>query len=382
MRSHLKTGSLTASATNCSPPSFKTYTEKVWGIPCAQISKDFSAQRIRGPSLFQAVKNALFPPKQNSNIKTLIKTFTYPRLGPGQLWERVCDEVPAAGNRLELDKTVVKLYHEDGVVRAVKTQDGSIYEGSHFYVTMALKDLVNALDPALPAEVLQADNSLIYRDFLTVALVVNRPELFPDNWIYIHDPGVHVGRIQNYKNWSRDMVADPTKTCLGMDYFCNQRDSLWEKSDAELIRMAANERKLVGLAKSMEVSDGCVVRLTKTYPVYDWNYKENRQTLKNWMNGYFRNLYPAGRGALHNYNSQDHSMMMAILAVRNMSQGNLFDVWAINTDEEYAEEGAGQNEVEQRLVPRPLSKAANGASCSSTTMSAHNMVAIGSGKEP
>lgn len=344
---------------------FKTYTEKVWGIPCARISKDFAAQRIRGLSLFQAVKNALFPPKQNSKIKTLIKTFTYPRLGPGQLWERVCDEVLAGGSRLEMDKTVVKIYHEDGVVRAVETQDGTVYEGSHFYVTMALKDLVNALDPAPPAAVLRAGNDLIYRDFLTVALVVDRADLFPDNWIYIHDPGVHVGRIQNYKNWSRAMVADPSKSCLGMEYFCNQGDSLWQKSDDELIRMAANELEQIGLAKSLEVNDGCVVRLSKTYPVYDGNYKENRQILKDWLNGYFRNLYPAGRGALHNYNSQDHSMMMAILAVRNMSQGNLFDVWAINTDEEYAEEGSGQKDIEQRLVPRPLDTAAKVEACSS-----------------
>jgi protoporphyrinogen oxidase len=334
---------------------FKTYTEKVWGIPCTEISKDFAGQRIRGLSLSEALKNALFPPKDNSNIKTLIKTFTYPRLGPGQLWERVRDEVLAQGNQLELGKTVVKMYHSDGVMDAVETQDGCIYEGSHFYMTMALKDFVNALDPAPPPEVLHAGNALRYRDFLTVALVVDRVHLFPDNWIYIHEPSVHVGRIQNYKNWSPDMVADPSKTCLGMEYFVNEGDPLWSMSDADLLHMAAQEVEQIGLAKASECRDGHVVRLRKTYPIYDEYYKDHLRTLKGWCNTYFKNVYPAGRGGLHNYNSQDHSMVMAILSVRNMSEGAIFDVWAINTEEEYAEEGQAKLESELRLAPQPVS---------------------------
>jgi protoporphyrinogen oxidase len=330
---------------------FKTYTEKVWGIPCTSINKDWAAQRIRGLTLFEAIKNALFPPKANSNIKTLIKTFTYPRLGPGQLWESVCDRVLANGGRLELDKTVVRMNHRDGVMRSVETQDGCTYEGSHYYITMTLRDFIDSLDPPPPPEVLRAAHSLVYRDFMTVALVVDRADLFPDNWIYIHDPGVHVGRVQNYKNWSKDMVADPSTTCLGMEYFCNQGDALWEMDDTDLIAMAAQEVERIGLAKASECVDGCVVRLVMTYPVYEGDYKTHRKIIKSWMNSYFKNVYPAGRGGLHNYNSQDHSMMAAILAVRNMSEGTVFDTWAINTDNEYAEEGAPRREIEERLVP-------------------------------
>jgi protoporphyrinogen oxidase len=331
---------------------FKTYTEKVWGMPCSEISKHFASQRIRGLSLSEAIKNALFPPKDNSSIKTLIKTFTYPRLGPGQLWERVRDEVLAHGNRLELGKTVVTMHHRDGHMIAVETQDGCVYEASHFYVTMPLKDFVNALNPPPPPEVLQAGNALRYRDFLTVALVVEQSHLFPDNWIYVHDPGVHVSRIQNYKNWSPDMVVDPAITCLGMEYFVNEGDQLWAMTETDLIRMAAQEVEQIGLAKASDCRDGCVVRLRKTYPVYDEHYQQHRQTLKHWCNAYFKNVYPAGRGGLHNYNSQDHSMMMAILSVRNMCQGTLFDVWAINTEDEYAEEGQARPEIEVRLAPR------------------------------
>ena len=333
---------------------FKTYTEKVWGIPCDKINKDWAAQRIRGLSLLGALKNALFPPKGNSDIKTLIKTFTYPRLGPGQLWESVRDQVLAKGNTLELNKTVVKLNHADGWMTSVETQDGSVYEADHFYVTMTLRDLIAGLNPAPPAEVRHAAKSLLYRDFLTVALVVNRENLFPDNWIYIHDPGVHVGRIQNYKNWSKAMMANQAQTCLGMEYFCNRGDDVWETRDEELIRLAGREVEAIGLAKASDCVDGCVVRIPNAYPVYDGDYKRHRETIRDWLNGHFKNVYPAGRGGLHNYNSQDHAMMAAVLAVRSMEEGQRHDVWSINTDEEYAEVGSGQKEIEQRLVPRRI----------------------------
>ncbi len=331
---------------------FKTYTEKVWGIPCTAISKDFAAQRIRGLSLLGAVRNALFPPEHNSEIKTLIKYFTYPRLGPGQLWESVLDRVQAAGNKIECDKTVVKMNHKGGEMTSVETQDGCIYKGSHFYSTMPLKDFVNALVPSPPSDVIYAGNSLIYRDFLIVALMVDHPDLFPDNWIYIHDPEVRAGRIQNYKNWSKDMVPDQAKTCLGMEYFCNRGDDLWQMNDEKLISMAAAELEKVGLARAADCFDGYVCRILNAYPVYDGEYLKNRQTLKTYFNSYFKNVFPAGRGGLHNYNSQDHSMMTAMLSVQNMQEGTSFDVWSINTEEEYAEEGAPQREIEERLVPQ------------------------------
>jgi protoporphyrinogen oxidase len=333
---------------------FKTYTEKIWGIRCDKISKDWAAQRIRGLSLMGALKNALFPPKGNSDIKTLIKTFTYPRFGPGQLWEAVRDEVLAAGAELRMNTRVVRIRHQGGVVTAVETDDGATHEASHFYTTMPLGDLVTAMEPPPPPEVALAGRSLLYRDFVTVALVVDRESVFPDNWIYIHDPGVLVGRIQNYKNWSPYMMADPSRTCLGMEYFCQEGDAFWSRQDADLIALAAQELETIGLAKASDCVDGCVVRLRKTYPVYDEDYKKHRDVLKEWLQVTFRNLYPAGRGALHNYNSQDHSMMMAILSVRNMEGGVAHDIWSINTDEEYAEEGGAQSDLERRLVPRPL----------------------------
>ncbi|PON13509.1 FAD-dependent oxidoreductase [Candidatus Entotheonella serta] len=334
---------------------FKTYTEKVWGLACTEINKDWAAQRIRDLSMLEVIRNALIPAKDNPAIKTLITTFTYPRLGPGQLWEAVQDQVLAKGHRVEHDKEVVRINHRDGVVTSMETLDGGCYEGSHFYSTMTLKDLLNSMNPPPPPEVLRAGNALVYRDFLTVALIVDRPHLFSDNWIYIHDPSIFVGRIQNYKNWSPDMVADLSTTCLGMEYFCSRGDALWILDDEVLIKLAGEEVERIGLAPASDCIDGCVVRIPNAYPVYDGQYKQHRETIKTWLNSYFTNLYPAGRGGLHNYNSQDHSMMAAILSVRNMREHTEFDVWSINTDEEYAEEGTAHQDVERRLVPQRLS---------------------------
>ncbi len=334
---------------------FQTYTEKVWGLPCTRLSKDFAAQRIRGLSAFKAVKDALLPKrKKGTEAKTLIRTFVYPRHGPGMLWESVRDQAVAGGARVLMGRSVVRIRHEDGVVRAVTTSDGAVHEGTHFYSTLALRDLVEALDPAPPPDVLEAGRGLKYRDFLTVALVVDRAEVFPDNWIYIHDPGVKVGRIQNYKNWSADMVEDPGRTCLGMEYFCFEGDEVWSMPDADLIRLAAREVEAIGLAKAAECIDGAVVRLRRTYPVYDDGYLARREALKRHLHAAYRNLHTAGRGGLHSYNSQDHSMMAAIYCVRNVVEGSSLDPWGINTEEEYAEEGGAKKEFEERLVPVPL----------------------------
>ncbi len=284
----------------------------------------------------------------------MIREFLYPRRGPGQLWEAVRDQVQACGNRVELNKTVVRIRHREGRVLAVETQDGAVVAGDHFYATMPLRELVNALDPPPPKEILAAGNSLRYRDFMTVAVVVDQAELFPDNWIYIHDPDVRVGRIQNYKNWSRDMVADPSQTCLGLEYFCNRGDGFWEMPDADLLRLAFRELEQIGLAQSSRCVDGCVVRIPNAYPVYDRDYQQHRDTVRDWLGRSLENLHPAGRGGLHNYNSQDHSMMAALLSVRNVQFGDVHDVWSINTDAEYAEENANRNEIDERLVPRPL----------------------------
>ena len=331
---------------------FKSYSEKVWGIPCTEISKDFVAQRIRGFSLTSAIKKAFSISNKREEVKTLITHFLYPRLGPGQLWELARDQVVARGGRVEMNKQVQRVYHKDGKVTKVMTTDGSEYEGTHFYSTMTLKDLINALDPPPPSHVAHAADKLKYRDFLTVALIYDKKEMFQDNWIYIHDATVKVGRIQNYKNWSIHMVADPEMTCLGSEYFCNQGDEFWNMEDYELIDLAAEEIETIGLGSKDLCVDGCVVRLANTYPLYDFHYRENRATIKEWLNGYFTNLSPAGRGGLHNYNSQDHSMMAAILAVQNLiGEDAEFDLWAINTDEEYAEVGVGDQGVEERMRP-------------------------------
>ncbi|MBI3926953.1 MAG: NAD(P)/FAD-dependent oxidoreductase [Armatimonadetes bacterium] len=333
---------------------FKTYTEKVWGIPCDRISKDFAAQRIRGLSLVEAVRNALFPPR-SERVKSLISTFLYPKLGPGQLWEAVRDHLVTRGHLLEMGRRVVAVHHAEGTVRAVSTHDGCRHPGEHFYSTMTLRDLILSLDPPPPPEVLEAARSLTYRDFLIVALIVRRPDVFRDNWIYIHDSAVQVGRIQNYRNWSPAMVADPQTTCLGMEYFCNRIDPIWNTEDQELVRMASREIARIGLVPEDAVSDGCVVRVPNAYPVYDDDYERHRETIKSYLNRTFRNLYPAGRGGLHAYNNQDHSMMTATLSVRNMMEGTGFDVWAVNSDAEYAEEGEACAKLEERLVPRSVS---------------------------
>lgn len=334
---------------------FKTYTEKVWGIPCISISKDFAAQRIRGLSLLRAVKDSLLPaPRDNDGAKTLIKSFIYPRLGPGQLWESVLDRVLAEGNRLELGKTVVRVNHARGRVFSVGTQDGCTYEGDYFYPTMTLRDFILALDPPAAPKIRQAASSLSFRDFLIVALIVGKAELFPDNWIYIHDPGIHVGRIQNYKNWSSDMVADEGQTCLGMEYFCCRGDHLWEMNDSDLVKLAMREVDTIGVARASECVDGCVVRMPNAYPVYDQHYRQHRDTIKAWLSESLKNVFPCGRGGLHNYNSQDHAMMTAILSVQNMDQGLQADVWAVNTDEEYAETGEAANVERQAQITLSL----------------------------
>jgi hypothetical protein len=202
---------------------------------------------------------------------------------------------------------------------------------------MPITELVGKLDPPPPAEVLRATGQLSYRNFLTVCLIVDRPELFPDNWIYIHSPEVKVGRIQNFKNWSPDMVPDPRKTSLGLEYFCNEGDAVWTTPDAELVEMGKREIERIGLARSADVEDGCVVRVTKAYPVYDATYRDHLEMLRRFLGG-LENLQTIGRNGLHRYNNQDHAMLTGMLAVRNLMLGEANDLWSVNTEQEYHEE--------------------------------------------
>jgi len=314
------------------------------------MSKNFAAQRIRNLSFLSAVKNALFPPRNGKELKTLIKSFTYPRYGPGQLWESVQAQAEAKGARVLLGKKIARVRHQDGVISSFGTVAGETFDGDHFYSTMPLRDLILALEPAAPPEILASARALRYRDFLTVALLVKQPDLFPDNWIYVHDPTVQVGRIQNYKNWSGAMIGEPGMTCLGLEYFCNQDEPLWNLPDAELVTLAAREVGAIGLAKTSDCVDGAVVRMPRAYPVFDGEYQGHRERLKVYLAG-FRNLQCAGRGALHSYNSQDHSMMAAIYCVRNVFEGAGLDPWMINTEQEYAEEGVAKKNFDERQVP-------------------------------
>jgi protoporphyrinogen oxidase len=271
-------------------------------------------------------------------IKTLVDEFDYPERGPGMLWERVVEIVQSKGAEVRLEAQVERILWDDGKVRAVETGvDGRVQrvEGTHFISSMPIRELIQKLDPPPPARVLEAAMSLHYRDFLTVALIIDQPDLFPDNWIYIHDPAVKVGRIQNFKNWSPHMVPDPSKTCLGLEYFCFEGDDLWTMSDTALAALGAREVEALGLARAAAVEDSAVVRMPKAYPVYDAPYMGALRTIRNFLDG-LDNLQLVGRNGLHKYNNQDHSMLTAMLAVQNLMGAN-FDIWAVNEEQEYHE---------------------------------------------
>ena len=317
---------------------FKTYTEKVWGIPCNQIQADWAAQRIRGLSLASAIKNALLKPK-GSKIKTLIDSFHYPERGPGMMWELLAEKLESRGYPVHLQKRVIQICHDNKTITHVVTEGPKgreTFTGTQFISSMPIRHLVRALDPPPPQEVLDAAKNLRYRDFLIISLIINRPHLFPDNWIYVHSPDVEVGRIQNFKNWSPAMVPDQSKTCLGMEYFVFANEGLWSKSDAELVALATKEIEILRLAKSSEVEDGTVVRMPKAYPMYDPGYHERVETIRTYLQK-FSNLQLVGRNGMHKYNNQDHSMMTALGAARNIL-GEKHDLWAINTEPEYHEE--------------------------------------------
>jgi protoporphyrinogen oxidase len=324
---------------------FKTYTEKVWGMPTSEISADWAAQRIKGLSLINAVTSALLPGGRNKGdgamIKTLIERFEYPRLGPGQMWEMTRDLVDRNGGAVAHDRRVTRIEHDgDRVTRFVAVDSGGrehAYHGKHYLSTLPIRGLVRALEPAAPREVREAACSLRYRDFLTVVLIVDEPETFPDNWIYIHEPEVRLGRIQNFKNWSPDMVPDPSKTSLGLEYFCFEGDDLWSMPDHELVALGRREIDAIGLVKAEKVIDGCVVRMPKAYPVYDDAYLSHLAVIRRWL-ATLGNLHLAGRNGMHKYNNQDHSMMTALLAARNILGQGRYDPWKVNTDAEYHEE--------------------------------------------
>ncbi len=337
---------------------FKTYTEKVWGIPCSEISADWAAQRIKNLDLLKAVRNSLIGSRGSGEIiSTLIDRFHYPRFGPGMMWERCRDRLEANGARIELGTRVEEIRHENGRVQGVSVakRDGGRERvaADHVISSMPLSDLVRCLEPAPPAEIRAAADRLSYRDFLIVVLIVDREDVFPDNWIYIHSPEVVMGRIQNFKNWSPEMVPDSSKTSLGLEYFVNVGDELWTASDADLVKLGIREMATLGLVEPGEVEDGTVVRMPKAYPVYDGHYRESVDAIRDYLFG-FSNLQVIGRNGQHRYNNQDHSMLSGICAAQNIL-GAQHDVWAVNVESEYLEEGrAVEKPTGDRQVPQPV----------------------------
>jgi protoporphyrinogen oxidase len=319
---------------------FKGYTEKVWGIPCSQIRADWAAQRIHGLSLTSAVLNAILG---TSSAKSLIDEFRYPLLGPGMMWQRMAEAVERGGGTVQLGSEVVHL-ERDGprVVSITIRQNGQtqMITADHVLSSLPLPDLIEQLAPSPPREVLQAARALRHRAFILVGLIVNRPDLFPDNWIYLQSPEVSAGRVQNFKNWSSAMVPDASKTSLGVEYFCNAGDALWHTSDAELVQLAARELVQIGLVReSDEVEPGPVFRQSHAYPVYDQDYRANVNIVRGFLAG-LGNLQTIGRSGMHRYNNMDHSMLTGMLAARNIL-GESHDLWSVNTEDSYHEQIPG-----------------------------------------
>jgi protoporphyrinogen oxidase len=331
---------------------FKTYTEKVWGIPCSEISSEWAAQRIKGLSLFSALKNALLkkPHADKNVIKTLINSFHYPKMGPGMMWEKVREIVEEGLCRVHMSSGIEKIYWHNDAVLAVETCNGGItsrISGTDFISSMPIRELIAKLEPLPPSEILKAGDKLNYRDFITVSLIIDKKTIFKDNWIYIHDLNVKVGRIQNFKNWSPYMVPDPDKTCLGMEYFCLENDEFWSMSNENLVDLAKNELENLGFAKKSEIIDGTVVRMPKAYPVYDEEYKKALEQIKEFL-GNISNLQLVGRNGMHKYNNQDHSMLTSMLAVKNILGGH-FDLWKVNADQDYHEEIKENEQLDKQL---------------------------------
>lgn len=339
---------------------FKTYTEKVWGMPCDEMSADWAAQRIKGLSLWGAVVDGLKrslglnkKPNDGMATKTLLESFRYPRLGPGMMWEAARDKVVAGGNEVLMAHSFKRLEEDQGSSEGMGNQwrliatgpDGDVaITAAHVISSAPMRELAGRIHP-LPDALPQA-MELKYRDFLTVALMVKGDDIFPDNWIYIHDSKVQVGRIQNFRSWSPEMVPDPALACVGLEYFCFEGDGLWSAPDADLIALATREMVQLGLCQADDVVGGAVVRQEKAYPVYDDDYAANVLAMRSELEARYPTLHLVGRNGMHRYNNQDHAMMTAMLTVRNIVAGaRIHDVWQVNEDAEYHEAGdEGQNE--------------------------------------
>ncbi len=344
---------------------FKTYTEKVWGMGCDEISADWAAQRIKGLDLMAAVIDAL---KRSLGLgrdsggpvaKTLIESFRYPRRGPGMMWEACTAKIAALGGRTLMGRRVTALSWDASLelwTVDVRTHDGEAetYRARNLISSAPMRELAGAISPA-PAS-LKAANDLKYRDFLTVVLIGKSKVELPDNWVYIHDPAVKVGRVQNFRSWSPEMIPDGESTCLGLEYFCFEGDGLWTSDDADLVELAKAEIGRIGLMRPEDVNDACVVRQPKAYPVYDETYRDNVDAVRDDLAALYPTLHLVGRNGMHKYNNQDHAMITGMLTALNIVAGErVYNTWDVNEDAEYSEAGAAGVQralMSERLVPR------------------------------
>ncbi len=350
---------------------FKTYTEKVWGMPCDTMSADWAAQRIKGLSLGKAVLDGLKrslglnrTPNDGMATKTLLETFRYPRKGPGMMWDAARDRVVEGGNHVLMDHALKAMAYNDATQRwnvQATRGDGAVVtiNAAHVISSAPMRELAGRIQP-MPAAI-PAALDLQYRDFLTVALMIRSEDLFPDNWIYIHEQGVKVGRVQNFRSWSPEMVPDESIACVGLEYFCFEGDGLWRMADDDLVALATQELAQLGLADPATVVGGAVVRQEKAYPVYDEGYRDNVDALRRELEARYPTLHLVGRNGMHRYNNQDHAMMTAMLTVKNIAAGaRVYDVWNVNEDAEYHESGTEGEQAalaSERLVPERLKAA-------------------------
>jgi protoporphyrinogen oxidase len=338
---------------------FQSYTEKLWGVPCHEIDSDWGAQRIKGLSITKTLKHAMKRaltrdegrPRKNTET-SLIESFLYPKYGPGQMWEEVARNIEAMGGEIVTGFEASTIYVEEGRVKAIKATDSDngderVFKGDYFFSTMPIKELMRGIQVEIPQEVMEISEGLVYRDFIVVGLLLKNlmikdgdaaeDSLIEDQWIYIQEPEVQVGRMQLFNNWSPYLVADPTNAWVGLEYFCYETDRLWENSDEEMVRLAVGELEKMGMARNSDLLDSKVIRMPKAYPAYFGTYHRFDE-----LRGYidrFENLFLIGRNGMHKYNNQDHSMLTAMMAVDNIVEGkrDKSDIWAVNIEEEYLE---------------------------------------------
>lgn len=354
---------------------FKSYTEKVWGVPCHEIPSSWGAQRIKGLSIRKAIFHALTRRRSNGNgngdiaqknVETsMIERFLYPKFGPGQMWDVTAEEVRRLGGQILMEHRATRLIVQGRQLVEVRAQDAAGREvripADYVFSSMPVKELIAGLDTPVPAECREVAGALPYRDFITIGLLVNRLKLADDqggpvrdNWIYIQEPDVNIGRLQVFNNWSPYLVADPNKTWLGLEYFCYDTDEMWRWPDEKLIDLGRRELDTIGIIDAGQAVDGCVVRVKKTYPAYFGSY-QRFNVIREFLDG-FDNLFCIGRNGQHRYNNQDHSMLCAMIAVDNIAAGvtDKSAVWDVNTEEEYHEEAGRDAKIRDTSQRREL----------------------------